>query len=148
MRLPFTPLLALGLCACGVHRVRVPVTGGRDATVGCYQLSFGPWVPAFPPSANLGSLRPPSPLQLRASGDVTPRCPFLGPGFASLPGSWKLGGTDSLIVTWNAGEMGVQMRLTPMDDSLTGHATLVFWRMGAPDPAPSATVSMVPVPCV
>src|SRR6266480_3045751 len=126
MRLPFTPLLALGLCACGVHRVRVPVTGGRDATVGCYQLSFGPWVPAFPPSANLGSLKPPSPLQLWASGDVTPRWTFLGPGFASLPGSWKLRGTDSF----------------------TGHATLVFWQMGAPDPAPSATVSMVPVPCV
>jgi len=147
MRLSFLSLLALGLCPCGVHGVRTPVTGGRKATAACSQLSFGPWVPAFPPSANLGSLTPPSPLQLRASGDVTPRWAFLGAGFNSLPGSWELRGTDSLIVTWDAGEMGVEMRLTPVADSLAGYANLVFWHMGGSDPAPLATVSMVPVPC-
>ncbi len=79
MRLSFLSLLALGLCACGVHGVRAPVTGGRNA--------------------------------------------------------------------WDAGEMGVEMRLTPVADSLAGYANLVFWHMGGSDPAPLATVSMVPVPC-
>ena len=147
MRLSFLPLVGLALLGCSVHRVRAPVSGGLKATAGCYRLSFGSWVPAFPPSANLGSLTPPSTIHLRPSGDITPRWAFLGAEFDSLPGYWHLRGSDSLIVIWDAGEMRVEIRFTALADSLSGYATLVFWHIGGPAPAPSATVSMVPVPC-
>ena len=140
-------VLALNLVGCGVHRIRTPVTGGLEATAGCYRLFFGSWVPAFPSSAHLDSLTPPSTIQLRAGGDVTPRWAFLAPPFNSLPGHWRLRGTDSLIVTWDAGEMGVEMHLTSSADSLAGYATLVSWHSAGPDPPPSATVGMRPVSC-
>jgi len=149
VRVSFLAFFALGLFGCGVQRVRMPVTGGRKATAGCYRLSFRPWEPAFSSeqTAHLGSLTPPSPIQLRSNGDVAPRWAFLGTGFNSLLGSWELRRPDSLIVIWDAGEMWIEMRLTPLADSLSGYTTILFAHMGDSEPAPSAAVSMVPVSC-
>ena len=137
-------LLPLG---CAPHHGLGPIRGGRNATVGCYRLSFGPWQPPFPAAARLGSLTPPSPVRLDKSGVVTPRWAFFPPPIGGLTGEWRLVHRDSLLITWDGGEMGIQMYLTARHDSLAGEAAFVVWRGGDSTPQPAAAIIAIPVSC-
>ena len=118
-------LLATIAFACGPYQPPSPVSGGREATIGCYRLALNAWPDRqwFPDST---SGHPPSPIQLHRTGELAPRWRAFGPKFDSVPGTWHLIRTDSLVLDWSNGMGGVTIRVGPRGDSLTGAAIAWF----------------------
>src|SRR5258705_12758752 len=136
---------ALGLLACGTHRLEQPIIDGRNATIGCYHLSFGPWSQGSSLSDSaLASLSLPLSVHLHATGETTPRVAVLGQQSATIGGRWRVYGTDSLVVRWD--DDALTLRFRPHSDSLAGIATLGFSEAHGVT-LPSASVLAWRAPC-
>ena len=117
----------LGLLACAPYPASKPITGGREATLGCYRLSFGSWSKgsSVPDSIlTLSTISLPQTIHLHATGEVTPRWRVFGQGSTEVSGRWTLFRNDSLIVIWDAETLTLHLR--PYSDSLAGTAELGF----------------------
>lgn len=74
-----------------------------------------------------------------------PRPPWLKT--EDLPSaSWRRNGADSVVVTWTNGFTGARLAWAEHGDSLTGRASWISDALG-PEPHPSASVVVAPVPC-
>jgi hypothetical protein len=130
------------LASCAPYAAPAPVTGGRVATVGCYDLSFGTWSPTSGPD----SLSPgPAIIELLVTGAMTPGWVRLRPQY-TLAGSWTLGGTDSLVLTWSDGSNGITVSLKPQGENLAGHAQ-IWYGEGFAGSQPTAAVTARRVKC-
>jgi hypothetical protein len=123
-----TWFIVLAGLSCGPYRVPGPIVGGPDATIGCYHLSLGPWAPGGPMAKV--SAPPPKHIRLYLTRQVTPPWAVLGLISDSLPGTWHLVRTDSLILEWSKGMAGAIVTMGPEGDSLVGNATAWFQESG------------------
>jgi len=139
-----TNLYTLAVVACGSYHAPGPITGGPDATIGCYRLSLEPWSPGSP-LARISA--PPSPptIRLDLARRVTPPWAVFGSVSGSLPGIWRLVRKDSLVVQWTNANLGVTVSLRPAGDSLTGNATGWFEESGGVRETVNA--SATPIKC-
>ena len=140
--------VTVALWTCATSQAPSPITAGREATIGCYRLTFGPWsngssVPDSVLAITIHAL--PQTVHLHATGEVTPRYQAFGQPPTSVRGTWTLFGTDSLAIQW-AGQT-LTLLLHPYPDSLAGNATLGFDEAIGPITWPSATVVARPVQC-
>ena len=138
------PILMATLLSCGPYRAPAPITGGRDATIGCYQLTLVP-MPSTRPFTDSGAA-PPAVIQLHLTGRLTPSWSAFGYRFNAFPGNWRLARTDSLLLEWTDGMGGVSVNLHPHGDSLVGTATYWF-REGSDGPLAQVPGHAVSIKC-
>src|SRR5262245_11826992 len=125
----------------------MPITGGRQETTGCYQLSFGPWSSGSSVPDRILShttLALPRLVHLHATGDVSPRWAAFEDERTLLSGHLALFRTDSLVVQW--ADQTLTLRLRPSGDSLAGTAKLGFSEAEGAS-WPTATVAARQVRC-
>jgi len=146
---PFSALVVLAsvLAGCASSKERSQSWSNGQAVVGCYRLSSGQWTPPFPQSVRLGSVAPPSSLQLHTTGDITPTWQLFAAPIGGVRGAWSLVRADSLVVVWDAGEVGVEMMLRPEGDSFVGQAVFRVWGGGEPIPPSSAPLTALHISC-
>ena len=114
-------LFAIALLGCAPHKVGNPALGSRDFATSCYQLT----VPRLLPSA---PLKMPFLIHLRQDGHVAPPLQFHGRQVDAFEGTWRVFGSDSLIIDWGGPhEKGeVLVNLNPQGDSLKGRLSYYY----------------------
>ena len=140
-------VLASVLAGCASSKERPLSWSDGQPVVGCYRLSSGQWTPPFPQSVRLGSVAPPSSLQFHTTGDITPTWQLFAPPVGGVRGAWRLVRADSMVIVWDAGEVGVEMMLRPQGDSLVGQAVFRVWGGGEPIPPSSAPLTALHISC-
>ena len=129
-------VLLAGLSACSLPQVQQPLRDGRDATVGCYFVTHGPWSSnAFFGTDTLADRFPPAHMRLFVSGDAEPGIRLLGAGFPPIAGRWYILRADTLVVRWVDDAGGMELRVGADSLALVGKAKAWSGRDGSEGPS-------------